>query len=234
MAEEGSVMASGVRRLRFSRKKPNRRPLYVLIVLVLLVAGGWWGFGKLREKGLEIPDPLSVFSSETQPEPAAPSPAARTTADRQASGAVSAAPSAMVDGETSVRRILDVVMTSWVSALVVGNFTDFHALLAGSWQQKDSPAQLKSAYGVLSPYKDNLELFPSRGKLVLLESRPYAQAGQDAAEGYPNIRDTIGPESPWLVRGEWRVNKTALGFTLVLDLEDARWRPSHLRVEIFN
>ncbi|MDR2367392.1 MAG: hypothetical protein LBF58_04665 [Deltaproteobacteria bacterium] len=137
-------------------------------------------------------------------------------------------------GESSIRQILENVMASWVSALVKGDFSDFHKIISSSWQQKDSPAQLKTSYGVLSPYIDGLKLFPSRGKLVLLESRPFSLEGEEVADGVPGIRDNLGPESPWLVRGEWRVNKTALGFTLVLSLENGQWLPTGLKVEIFN
>ncbi|MDR1677726.1 MAG: hypothetical protein LBS44_04955 [Deltaproteobacteria bacterium] len=142
-------------------------------------------------------------------------------------------PQPRVVGETSVRKILEKVMTAWVSALIKEDFTDFHKILAASWQKSESPAQLKASYAVLIPYKDNLDLFPTRGKLVLLESRPFTVEGFDVAEGVPTIRDSPGPESPWQVSGEWRVNKTALGFTLVIALENDQWSPTGLRVEIF-
>jgi hypothetical protein len=125
-------------------------------------------------------------------------------------------------------------MAAWVAALDKGDFTDFHQIISASWKQIDDPTKLKAAYWALSPYIDKLKLFPSRGKLVLLESRPYSEEGLGVADGVPAIRDSLGPESPWLVRGEWRVNKTALGFTLVLNFENGQWKPTGLGVEIYN
>ncbi|MDR1657788.1 MAG: hypothetical protein LBT47_09590 [Deltaproteobacteria bacterium] len=133
--------------------------------------------------------------------------------------------------EVPVRKVLGDVMTLWVDALVKGDFTEFHRNLSFPWRQKDDPASLKKAFEILTPYKESLTLFPNRGKLVLLESRPYTVS--EPAAGANLIRDNIGPQSPWLVRGEWRVNKTALGFNLVLIYEEGQWRPSSLRVEIF-
>jgi hypothetical protein len=133
-------------------------------------------------------------------------------------------------GDVAVRKVLENVMTLWVDALVNADFTVFHQNLSSSWREKDNPVSLKEAFSILAPYKESLTLFPTRGKLVLLESRPFTDS---PLEGEIFIRDNIGPESPWLVRGEWRVNKTALGFTLVLSFEGERWLPSGLRVEIF-
>ncbi|MDR2443818.1 MAG: hypothetical protein LBE31_09915 [Deltaproteobacteria bacterium] len=132
--------------------------------------------------------------------------------------------------EISVRKVLENVMTLWVDALVSSDFTAFHQNLASSWRNSDTPAGLKESFSVLVPYKESLTLFPTRGKLVLLESRPF---NDSPPAGEILIRDNLGPESPWQVRGEWRVNKTALGFTLVLSLEDGIWRTSGLRVEIY-
>ncbi|MDR1309350.1 MAG: hypothetical protein LBL95_05570 [Deltaproteobacteria bacterium] len=220
-------MASGVRRLRFSQKRSGRKPLFILIVAVLLGIIGWFGWPLVR------PAPDFGLTPSTRPE-GQETPGALPEPDQAGPDPVPLDP-ALVEsaGDSSVRRILENVMASWVAALVKEDFSQFHQTLYSAWRQKDDPARLKASYGVLAPFRENLKLFPSRGKLVLLESRPFTAEGLDVAEGSPSIRDNIGPETPWLVRGEWRVNKTALGFTLVLNLEDGQWRPSGLKVEIF-
>jgi hypothetical protein len=129
----------------------------------------------------------------------------------------------------SVRKALEGVMTAWVEGLVAGDFSSFHRLISPSWQAKDDPARLWESYRVLAPYRDDLQFFPTRGKLTLLESRPLSAAPAASA----TVRDSLGPESPWLVAGEWRVGKTALGFTLVMSFEGDQWRPLRLVLEIY-
>ncbi|MDR0354597.1 MAG: hypothetical protein LBJ64_02520 [Deltaproteobacteria bacterium] len=218
--------------MKFANKKKSRRPVW-FIVLILLAAIGYFGYDYWKKGSVEIPNPIAVISetvSSLAEEPPPPSPAPTVSA-----GAAFPPPVQEASvGESSVRKILDRVLTSWVAALVKEDFSEFHQILSYSWQLKDSPAQLLTSFSALLPFKENLMLFPSRGKLVLLESRQYTVEGLNVAEGVSYIRDNVGPESPWMVRGEWRVNKTALGFTLVLNLEDGQWRPSGLGVEIFN
>jgi hypothetical protein len=240
-------MASGVRKLRFSGKSTNRTPIFILIIVILLAVIGWFGWPLIKSK-LNL-DPVQGFrenqggshsTTADVEEPEGESPDIESEPERadqtiepgpSDSSLLNTGPST---GDSSVRRILENVMTAWVSALVKGNFTQFHQMLSSSWQQKDDPASLKASFDLMVPYKENLKLFPTRGKLVLLESRPFTtMEGLDVAEGTPSIRDNPGPESPWLVRGEWRVNKTALGFTLVLNHENGQWLPTGLRVEIY-
>ncbi|MDR1081525.1 MAG: hypothetical protein LBQ79_11350 [Deltaproteobacteria bacterium] len=77
-----------------------------------------------------------------------------------------------------------------------------------------------------------LRTFPSRGKLELLQSEPCRPDMPDAP-GSAQLRENIGPESPWLVRGEWRTGRTALNFTLILAADRGECRPAGLLVEIF-
>jgi hypothetical protein len=208
---------------------------------------GWSGFRLVTDR------PVFPFGGEEGPSADAPAqetsatieaavqPPAQDPASNPAAEAAQPSPAQAGDaqagdapaGEVAVRKVLENVMALWVDALVNDDFAMFHSALSRAWRQQDSPALLNEAYGVLASHKDSLGLFPSRGKLVLLESRPYQEAAAANSEEVAPIRDTLGPESPWLVRGEWRFNKTALGFTLVLTFEEGQWRPLSLRVEIY-
>jgi hypothetical protein len=132
--------------------------------------------------------------------------------------------------EVSVRQIAEEVLSSWARALLTGDFGEFHGSLAGVWKSQDSPDKLAGVYGSLFGYRESLERFPGRGKLVLLESAPFDGRGS-GENGI--LRENVGPESPWLVRGEWRTGNTALNFALVLTLDDRVWKPAGLRVEIY-
>ncbi|MDR3135229.1 MAG: hypothetical protein LBU69_03955 [Deltaproteobacteria bacterium] len=242
-------MASGVSRLRYGKSRRNRKPIFFLIVVLLLAVIGWfaWPMAKswLNIGSSQVGAVTAPGGSSNEGSLAA-SPrqwddsglyegSAQNVGLYQGDALAEAGvPQNPAIGDSSVRKVLDSVMASWVTALVKDDFTGFHAIISSLWQRKDSPAQLKASYGVLAPFKESLKLFPSRGKLVLLESRPFSTESLGVADGIPGIRDNLGPESPWLVRGEWRVNKTALGFTLVLNLENGQWRPIGLNVEIFN
>ncbi|MDR2302732.1 MAG: hypothetical protein LBF38_11915 [Deltaproteobacteria bacterium] len=255
-------MSSGAEKLRFGKKRPNRSLIFILIVVVLLAIIGFFSWPLIKNRlklGSSAPESIAIVTENTpSPEarpaegpedlpgaPAENSPPADVTETIVPNGApageaaaetarAGAGPEGPVVTESSVRQILGNVMAAWVTALDKGDFSQFHQMISASWQQKDSPTQLKATFGVLSPYLENLRLFPSRGKLVLLESRPFSMEGQEAGASYQRVRDNLGPESPWLVRGEWRVNKTALSFTLVLNLEAGQWKPTGLKVEIFN
>jgi hypothetical protein len=134
--------------------------------------------------------------------------------------------------DLSVRSILEDVLSLWTKALLTGDYKEFHKSLATPWKAQDSPEKLASTYKSLSEYKDSLERFPGRGKLVLLESAPFKPGTHESPETAV-LRENVGPESPWLVRGEWRTGKTALNFTLILSLDSAEWKPVGLRVEIY-
>jgi hypothetical protein len=206
-------MSYGVKRLRFKKKRKSYKPLAYIILFLSAIFGVWLGWNLMGSgRGQE--------TAASSVPIAAPAPESLPVQSPE-----STAPS-----EIPVRKVLESVIGSWVKALVSEDFTAFHQSLSSSWQQKDSIEQLKRAYIVLTPYKDNLELFPSRGKLVLLESRPFDTTNENVAAA---IKDNLGPQSPWLVRGEWRVGRTALGFTLILSFEAGQWRPSGLRVDIF-
>jgi hypothetical protein len=129
-----------------------------------------------------------------------------------------------------VRTVLQNVLGLWAEGLVSGNFAKFHAAAAADWKAKDTAAGLAAVYRPLEPWRDALRSFPSRGKLVLLQSEPYRE---EAPEAPAQMRENVGPESPWLVRGEWRTGKTALNFTLILTAEAGAWKPAGLLVEIF-
>jgi hypothetical protein len=133
----------------------------------------------------------------------------------------------------SVTNVLQQVLTLWVGALVSGDFKAFHNALAPAWKDKDTPAKLAESYAPISSYKEILASFPGRGKLVLLESGPYVppETGSPSPVG---LRDNMGPESPWLVRGEWRTGRTTLNFILVLDKDAQAWKPLGLRVEVYD
>ncbi|MDR2387548.1 MAG: hypothetical protein LBE80_08205 [Deltaproteobacteria bacterium] len=255
-------MNSGAEKLRFGKRRPNRSPFFILIIVLLLAIIGFLSWpliknrfnltsGQPEKTGLAQTEALKSQAAEPKaaekPTEVAgqadqASPLAEKAPQEESEPIAEVSPEAsqlsyqspeLVVGESSVRQILDNVMAAWVSALDKGDFSQFHQMISASWQQKDSPAQLKATFVVLSPYLENLRLFPSRGKLVLLESRPFAMEGLDGADGMPWLRDNLGPESPWLVKGEWRVNKTALGFTLVLSLENGQWKPTGLMVKMF-
>jgi hypothetical protein len=132
-----------------------------------------------------------------------------------------------------VRKVLQAVMSLWLEALVREDFRRFQSSLSQSWRSQDSPEKLLSSYRPLAVHREALSLFPDRGKLVLLESGPFKEEERADAQRPRSLRDTLGPESPWLVRGEWRTGKTALHFTLILSLEGGQWRPSGLRVEMY-
>ncbi|MDR2199454.1 MAG: hypothetical protein LBR53_08385 [Deltaproteobacteria bacterium] len=134
--------------------------------------------------------------------------------------------------DTSVSRILQNVLKLWVDALTSGDYRNFHQSLAPSWKAKDTPGSLAQAYMNLAGYKDVLSQFPGRGKLVLLESAPYDP--YQSEEAPKSVRDSVGPESPWLIRGEWRTGKTTLNITLLLSLEAGEWKPVGLRLEVYD
>jgi hypothetical protein len=181
-----------------------------LAVLVVAVAAAFvhWRFGKAGE--------IAEFPS--------PTPTAVASASVRFSDSDAGLPP-----DVSVRKALEIVLTAWVEGLVSGDFTRFHRSLSESWRIKDGPADLLAAYRILAPYKENLRLFPVRGKLTLRESNAMSGPSLETAA----VKDNLGPETPWVVRGEWRVDKTALGFTLVLSFEEGHWRPAGLRVEIY-
>jgi hypothetical protein len=120
----------------------------------------------------------------------------------------------------------------WAKALSSGDYAQFYQSLSKAWREQDNPKRLSDAYRAMYPHREIMEYFPRRGKLVVLESRPLAE---DEASGPPSsaIRDTLGPESPWLVRGEWRTGRSALGFNLNLVWETGEWRPAGLVVEVY-
>ncbi|MDR1577261.1 MAG: hypothetical protein LBT86_03375 [Deltaproteobacteria bacterium] len=134
--------------------------------------------------------------------------------------------------EVSLRPVLEKILGLWGQGLASGDYRPFHSVLSSGWRNQDSPQQLAQAYQPLYPHRDLMEFFPRRGKLVVLESRPLAEA---SAPNSPltAIRDTLGPESPWLARGEWRTGRSALGFSLNLVWEDNQWRPVGLRLEAY-
>jgi hypothetical protein len=134
--------------------------------------------------------------------------------------------------DLSVRSVLQDVLSDWTKALLTGDFREFHRNLSPVWKSQETPEQLASTYRPLSAYKEALERFPRRGKLVILESAPF-QPGTHEPSDKAILRDNLGPESPWLVRGEWRAGRTALNFTLILVLDAADWKPVGLRVEIY-
>jgi hypothetical protein len=131
-----------------------------------------------------------------------------------------------------VRKVLEEVLGLWSEGLISGDFKRFHAALSPAWKAQDDPKKLASVYAPLSRWKEALRSFPVRGKLVLLQSEPYrADMPEEPKTG--SLRENVGPESPWLVRGEWRTGKTALNFTLILTAEGGQWRPAGLLAEIF-
>jgi hypothetical protein len=131
-----------------------------------------------------------------------------------------------------VRTALQGILGLWAEGLLSGDYSKFHESLASEWKAKDSPGAIAEVYRPLEAWREALMSFPSRGKLVLLQSEPY-RADLPDRPGAARLRDEIGPESPWLVRGEWRTGKTALNFTLILTAEGGEWRPAGLLVEIF-
>jgi hypothetical protein len=139
---------------------------------------------------------------------------------------------ASLSEDVSVRSVLEEVLSDWTRALLTGDFREFHKNLSPVWKSQDSPEKLASAYKPLAAYKEALERFPARGKLVILESAPF-QPGTHEPSDKAILRDNLGPESPWLVRGEWRAGRTALNFTLILVLDSPDWKPVGLRVEIY-
>jgi hypothetical protein len=134
--------------------------------------------------------------------------------------------------EVSLRPVLEKILGLWGQALATGDFRQFHKILAQDWREREEPRELAQAFQPLYPHKDIMELFPRRGKLVVLESRPIAEA-ISPNPAPPIIRDTLGPESPWLARGEWRTGRSALGFNLNLVWEENQWRPVGLRLAVY-
>jgi hypothetical protein len=131
-----------------------------------------------------------------------------------------------------VRTALQGVLGLWAQGLLTGDYARFHAALASDWKAKDGPADIAAVYRPLEAWREALRNFPARGKLVLLQSEPY-RADMPDSPGTAQLRENVGPESPWLVRGEWRTGKTALNFTLILAADQGEWRPAGLLVEIF-
>jgi hypothetical protein len=143
-----------------------------------------------------------------------------------------AAPAGRPPRPAPVRTVLQGVLGLWAEGLLTGSYAKFHESLASDWKAKDAPADIAAVYRPLEAWRDALRTFPSRGKLVLLQSEPYRSDMPDAP-GSAQLRENIGPESPWLVRGEWRTGRTALNFTLILAADRGEWRPAGLLVEIF-
>ncbi|MDR2142717.1 MAG: hypothetical protein LBR11_13225 [Deltaproteobacteria bacterium] len=196
------------RNIRFRKRKSPRGWIIVIILALALIGIKVFWF---RPVGPVLTDNL------------AQAPVAGPT---QASTPVGS-PSAAV-AEVSARPVLEGVLGLWAAALASGDYAKFHQSLAAGWRKRDTPQTLAQAYQPLYPYRELLESFPRRGKLVVLESRPL---GETAAG--PVFRDTLGPESPWQVRVEWRTGRSALGFNLNLVWEANQWRPAGLRVEVY-
>jgi hypothetical protein len=209
-------MAYGSKKFRFRKKKSRLKPMAYLFFFLILLGAGYFGWnllagGDQREANL---------TRQVQLTPNVVPPTATNSED-----------ATLAPQEISVRRVLEHVLSLWVQSLVSEDFTAFHQSLSSSWKQKNTAEQLKQFYEALVPYKTKLELFPVRGKLVLLESRPFEESERGVTPVV--IRDNLGPQHPWLVRGEWRAGRTALGFTLVLSYEEGQWLASGLQVNIF-
>jgi hypothetical protein len=183
------------------------------MAVAILVAAGLWFLAPRAEQAAAVPDAGAV---------AAP------TTPSAAGGQGDAAQAPPASG-VPVMNALQNSLGLWARGLATGDWDPFHGSLAPDWKAKDSPEALASVYGPLAAWKGALSSFPSRGKLVLLQSEPYREGMDDP----PRIRENLGPESPWLVRGEWRTGQTALNFTLILAADAGQWKPAGLLVEIF-
>ncbi|MDR3204251.1 MAG: hypothetical protein LBV23_05865 [Deltaproteobacteria bacterium] len=242
-------MSSGAKYLKFSRQRSGKRFLFPSLIIILLALIGWLGLRfysqRLTSAQLpeEKPDSSLVYYAPTAGTETTNVPSVETKsetkgetelADIEASETPNT-PTPRLDAaqEASVRKVLENVMTLWVASLVTGDFRAFHETLSQAWQRKDDPASLSLAFSVLSSYKESLKPFPTRGKLVLIQSRPFGENGEFGPDDKAVIRDSLGPESPWLIMGEWRAGSMVMGFTLVLSFETDKWRPSGLKVEIF-
>jgi hypothetical protein len=199
-------MAAKIRNIRFRKKKPKRGLFFVFVVLIILV-GLFYCFRLYESKKIEAVKDVHNLSSNGSTDS-----------------------TLMFSSDGSVRKILEIVLKIWIDSIISNDFTLFHQIISSPWQNQDSPQKLAESFKNLITYRSYLEYFPERGKLVLLASRPF-EANNETGEII--IRDNIGPESPWLVKGEWRSGKTTLGFTLILSLENAKWRPSGLSVEMY-
>jgi hypothetical protein len=134
--------------------------------------------------------------------------------------------------KASVREVLEKVLSMWIRSLASGDFRTFHSNLATGWKNQDDPSKLAATYRALSNYSEVLSFFPGKGKLVLLESAPYTP---DSERTNSFFSDNLGPESPWLVRGEWRYGgQTTLNFSMILTLDQGDWKPLGLRAEIYD
>ncbi|MDR1394762.1 MAG: hypothetical protein LBK52_01140 [Deltaproteobacteria bacterium] len=190
------------------------------MILVLAAAGGKYLWSR-RSGPDSRADGQTAPAVQVQPEPAGRE--LRNSPPPQEPGEPAA--------KVSARQVLEKVLSVWGSCLARGNYTQFHALISAQWQSQDTVQQLARAYQPLEEHRTLMEMFPRRGKLVVLESRPLTVPA--GTEETVFIRDTLGPESPWLVRGEWRTGRSALGFALNLVWESNQWRPAGLRVEVY-
>lgn len=197
------------RKIRFRKKKSPKGWVFPLIPVAFLVGGIFMLF---RSAGPELAGGRVA-------------PTAQAIASE---AAIDESPVALA----SVRPILERTLGLWAQALSSGDYSRFYETLSAGWREKDDVAGLAQAYQPLYPYRNLLEYFPRRGKLVVLESRPLAEAAADKAS-LAAIRDTLGPETPWLARGEWRTGRSALAFNLNLVWETGEWRLAGLRVEVY-
>ncbi|MDR1084548.1 MAG: hypothetical protein LBP22_06720 [Deltaproteobacteria bacterium] len=200
-------MTDRTRKIRF-RKKKSYKGWFIPVILVALIFG-------IRYFWPKSIGPVSSVGGQS------------ATVSRTETAEPNQSPP---DGIVSVRQVLEKVLGLWSSALSSGSYNQFYSIISSEWQKQDTPQRLAQAYGPLRPHKDLMEFFPRRGKLVVLQSGPL-ESGQSQSPAV--IRDTLGPESPWLVRGEWRTGRSALGFSLNLVWESGQWKPAGLRVEVF-
>jgi hypothetical protein len=201
--------------LRARKPRPKTISLKKVFLLVLVVCGLGAAAAWLAAPRAEVAEALTGrIGSGEQAAPADPRPQPGFA------------------GGASVTRILQSVLKLWVEAMVSGDYRSFYLSLAPSWKAKDSPESLRDAYMNLTSYRDVLSQYPGRGKLVLLESAPYDPYEPDKRT--KSVRDSVGPESPWLIRGEWRTGKTTLNITLILSEEAGEWKPVGLRLEVYD
>jgi hypothetical protein len=200
----------------FTPKKKAKSLKKIFLLTVLILLGGIsaiYFLAPRAEEAQALPSPTVHYAQNGTPAdipPASPTP----------------------KKEVSVRAILQNVLSLWTEALLSGDFKQFHQSLAPAWKAQDSPQDLLAIYRPLSGHKEALERFPERGKLVLLESSPFT-LGQEHRPDNAILRENVGPESPWLVRGEWRAGNTTLNFTLILAQDQDTWKPVGLQVEIY-
>ncbi|MDR0549522.1 MAG: hypothetical protein LBI10_08985 [Deltaproteobacteria bacterium] len=197
------------RKIRFRRKKSPKGWVYLLILALVIFGIKFFWFrpaGPVLNGDLGGP-PLTTAEAALEPAP-------------------------LAAGQVSARPVLERTLGLWARALSSGDYSQFHQILSSGWREQDDPKRLAAAYQPLYPHRELMEFFPRRGKLVVLESRPLTET-ENSKNKTLAIRDTLGPESPWLVRGEWRKGRSALGFNLNLVWEADEWRPAGLVVEVY-